>query len=179
MAYSEFLTTQKDCTPQVQREQLELIQKKAEQIRQLTDILLDGGRRTLERFEDAHLLVQQLAAEFEEALEDEYSVSTDLTECTSFSGTFDVQELRRIFDNLASNVKKYADPSKAVTLFICAKELSLIIRQQNYIRVENKPSESYQMGLNSIRRIAHNYGGRADVRQADDIFEITVTLSDI
>lgn len=179
LAYSELLLTRTDCTHQEQREHLALIRKKAEQIKDLTDILLDGGKRNPERFEDAQLLMEQLGAEFQEALEEEYSVTVDLSGCTAFSGTFDVQELRRISDNLITNVQKYADPGQPVTLSLSVEEDGLVIRQRNHISPRRKQIESHQMGLNSIRRIAHNYGGRAVVRQADGIFEITITLSEI
>jgi len=35
------------------------------------------------------------------------------------------------------------------------------------------------MGLNSIRRIAHNYGGTVEVTDEDGTFTINITLSDI
>lgn len=179
MAYSELMISKEDCTLQEQRDHLELIQKKAQQIKELTDILLDGGQRNPEHFEDARLLMAQLAEEFEETLEEEYTVSVDLTNCGSFSGTFDVQELRRIFDNLASNIRKYADPERSVRLIIRAEGGALTIYQENYKRVLQEQTESYQMGLNSIRRIAHNYGGHVEVQSTDDQFSITIWLSEI
>ena len=181
MAYSELLIGEADAD-QEQRSRLELIRKKAEQIKELTDILLDGGRRNVETFEDASLLMEQLAAEFQEVLEDEYCVSVELTGCGRFGGSFDVQELRRIFDNLISNIQKYADSEYPVLLNLAVTEGGLAVRQSNYILAEPRQEgkrESYQIGLNSIRRIAHNYGGRVDVIEDGEIFEITVTLSEI
>lgn len=179
VAYSEFLSDNKDCSPQERKEYLELIRKKAEQIKELTGILLDGGTRKLEKFEDARLLMVQLADEFEESLEEEYQVSVDITGCSAFAGNFDVQELRRIFDNLASNILKYADPERVVTLQISKEEQGVVIRQKNYILEREEKMVSYKLGLNSIRRIAQNYGGGVEIRQEDDIFDITITLSDI
>ena len=43
-----------------QKAYMQLIQKKAEQIRDLTAILLDGGKRNMERFEDGSLLAMAL-----------------------------------------------------------------------------------------------------------------------
>ncbi|MBE6893696.1 MAG: HAMP domain-containing histidine kinase [Ruminococcaceae bacterium] len=178
MAYSEFLASHDSCTEQEHRAYVELIQKKAQQIKELTDILLDGGKRNLEHFEDARLLIEQLAAEFEESLEEKFQVAADLSDCLAFGGSFDVQELRRIFDNLSSNVRKYADREKPVELHIRSEASELVIRQKNAKRIGTDRQESYQMGLNSIRRIAHNYGGQVEIRQEDDAFEITVTLSE-
>jgi len=179
LSYSAFLSSREDCTCEERTEYLTLIQKKAEQIKELTEVLLDGGRRSPEHFEDARLLMAQLAGEVEEALEDEFCLQVDLTACLPFSGTFDVWELRRIFDNMTSNIQKYADSAYPITLCIHTEDSSLVIRQENHIRTDNQRSESHHIGLNSIRRIAHNYKGRVDVQQDDGIFRIRITLSDI
>ena len=179
MSYTELLHTKESLTQEEQREYFALIIKKTAQIKELTDILLDGGRREVERFDDARLLFEQLACEFEEALEDTFQLSVTLPLNDAFSGGFDVGELQRIFDNLISNIKKYADPEKEVVLAIVKNESGLVIRQSNAIRQDKQPSESYKMGLNSIRRIAHNYGGTVGITESGERFAITVTLSDI
>ena len=177
MAYSEFMLGDSD-SPAQHREYAGLIQKKALQIKDLTDILLDGGKRSPEYFEDARLLMQQLADEFAESLENEFHVLTDLTGCSAFAGHFDVQELLRVFDNLVSNIRKYADRAQPVELSIAAKDHQLVIRQKNAKCSEAEPQESYRLGLNSIRRIAHNYAGQVEIQQDDSMFSITITLSE-
>lgn len=179
MSYTQLLETKKDMTPQEQKEYLALVSKKTAQIKQLTDILLDGGSREVEYFEDARLLFEQLAGEFEEMLEGDYKLSTILLPSSVFSGSFDTREMRRIFDNLISNIQKYADPTEAVELSVSKGDFGIVIRQKNSIRKNKQPSESYRMGINSIRRIAHNYGGRVDVSEDGHYFEIIITLSDI
>ena len=155
---------------------LDLIARKAEQIRQLTDILLEGGKREPVYFADARVLMEQLAEEFWEAL-DGFAVEVDLSGCPVFGGTFDVQELRRIFDNLSSNVQKYADPVQPVILRISMEENSLKIRQENAVRQVQTAVESYGMGLNSIRRIAQQYAGQVLLHQQPEYFSITVILN--
>ena len=156
-----------------------LIRKKAEQIRDLTAILLDGSKRNLEYFDDGKLLMEQIVEEFQEELEEEFAVSVDFSECPAFSGTFDVQELRRIFDNLSSNVRKYADPAQPVTLSVGLENGGLLIHQTNAVLPEKPQSESYQIGLNSIRRIAQHYGGSVAVEENGAAFSITIILSQI
>lgn len=179
MSYTELLSAKGSVSDREQREYLHLVSKKTEQIKELTDILLDGGKRNVEFFEDAKLLMEQLAAEFEEALEDDYILAIDLSECKAFSGSFDVQELRRVFDNLISNIQKYADPSSPVELQIKIGSYGIIMKQKNAVLKREKQTESYQMGIYSIKRIAQNYGGGAVAEQQEDVFCITVTLSDI
>lgn len=178
LSYSELLDANDHCSTEQRDEQIKLIRKKAEQIRDLTDILLDGGKRSPEKFEDARLLMEQLAAEFEETLEEEYAVRTDLKDCPAFGGSFDVQELRRVFDNLISNVQKYADTGKEVALSIRLEEQGIVISQSNAVRERTEKQESYQMGLNSIRRIAHSYGGRVEISEEQGWFKIQIILSE-
>ena len=96
------------------------MQRKGQQIKALTDRLLDSGSRDLETIEDGKLLMEQLAGEWEEILENTFPCIVDTKNCPAFYGSFDIQELRRIFDNLASNVEKYADREQPVELRIDA-----------------------------------------------------------
>ena len=179
LAYSDYLTTREEIPPAEQKNYLGLIWKKAEQIRDLTAILLDGSKRNLEYFDDGKLLMEQIAEEFQEELEEDFVVTVDFSDCPAFTGTFDVQELRRIFDNLSSNVRKYADPAKPVTLSVRLENGALLIHQTNAVLNEKPQSESYQIGLNSIRRIAQHYEGSVAVEENSMAFSITIILSQI
>ncbi len=176
LAYSDYLVSQQEVPVEVQKAHLEMIRKKAEQIRELTEILLDGSRRNPEHFDDGKLLMEQIAEEFQEELEEQFTLFVDFNGCPPFSGTFDVQELRRVFDNLSSNVRKYADPSKPVTLSVELKNGSLLIQQCNGILSQKSQSEGYRIGLNSIRRIAQSYGGNVSVEQSQGQFKISISL---
>ena len=178
MAYTELLSAKETCTPEEQREYLSLVQKKTAQIKNLTDILLEGGKRKAEHFEDARLLFAQLICEFEEVLEGEFELKTSFSDCPVFSGSFDVQDMRRIFDNLISNAQKYADPTRPVELAVKKSDGGLVIWQKNATRKLDHPAEGFRMGINSIRRIANSYGGSVNVEQNDTTFEITVILSE-
>lgn len=176
LAYSELLSQQ---TEGQQRNQLNTIRSKAEQIRDLTAVLLDGTRRNLEQFDDGNLLMEQISAEFEEELEDQYSVITDFENCPAFSARMDVQELRRIFDNLASNIRKYADPAHPVCLTVEYKNGMLQIQQSNTILPQNDQEESYGIGLNSIRRIVQGYGGSVNVEETEGQFRISIIFRNL
>jgi len=176
LAYTEFLNNHEKISPRDQRNYLQLIEKKAAQIRDLTSVLLEGGRRNPEYFADARLLMEQLAAELEESLEDRFRIELDFSGCTAFSGSFDVPELRRIFDNLSSNVQKYADPGQPVKLYFTIQKSTLLICQTNGIINPRPRSESFQIGLNSIRRIVQHYGGQVTVAQETDFFSIVIAL---
>lgn len=175
LAYSSYLSGE-ECPPQQQQAYLEMIQKKAEQIRDLTGVLLDGSHRNVEQFADARLLIQQLAAEFEEALEEQFTVESDFSGCPAFGGSFDVQELRRIFDNLSSNVRKYADPAQPIRLEFRTEGGVLQIQQGNTIRGDVSKTDSYGLGLHSIRRIVQHYGGQVSVTEEKGQFRIHLAI---
>ena len=179
MSYTELLGQKETLTVEEQQEYRCLVAQKTEQIKKLTDILLDGGHREPEFFEDARLLFEQLADEFESELEDRFQISSELSFVTAFSGNFDVGDLRRIFDNIISNIKKYAEPAEIVELVISKTDSGVAIRQMNSIIKNKKSTESYKMGLYSVRRIAQNYGGTVEVRDENEKYEILITLSNI
>lgn len=178
LSYSDMLTKASEIDVEEQKRYMALIQNKAVQIKELTDILLDGSKRNLEQFDDIRILMEQLVAEFEEMLEDEFQLETILN-CPAVCGSFDVQEMRRIFDNLASNIQKYADTAKMVKLFVQVEDGKLVIRQENFIGKADEHVQSYQIGIRSIQRIAQNYDGRVDVYKDDEKFGIVITFSKI
>ena len=179
LSYTELLADKKELSADEQKEYLALVRKKAGQIKDLTDILLDGGKREVEHFDDARLLFEQLAGEFEEVLEDNYNLIVDISDCPKFSGKFDVREMRRIFDNLISNVQKYAEPSQPVELSVVKNPNGITIKQKNTVKKNAERTDSYKMGLYSIKRIAQSYKGGAEVHLDDEKFEIIITLSEI
>ena len=177
LAYSELLSAD-EVAAQEQKAYHRLIHQKALQIRDLTDILLDGGEGNPEFFADARLLFAQLVEEFAETLEDRFAVHARLADGPSFSGTFDVAQLRRIFDNLSSNVSKYADAAQPVCLTVAVEGGALVIRQSNATAPRAVEGDSYKLGISSIRRIAQRHAGRVDVTRDGERFGITVILSE-
>ena len=176
LAWSELLARQAEGE---QKAQLAMIRTKAEQVRDLTAVLLDGTRRNPEHFDDGKLLMEQIVSEFEEELEDRFPLCIDFDRCAPFSARLDVQELRRIFDNLSSNIRKYADPARPVTLAVETENGCLIIRQTNAILPRTEQPESYGIGLNSIRRIAQGYGGSVGVEEAEGQFQISIIFRNL
>ena len=174
--YSEYMQNKDTISEEEIRLYAELIEQKARQLKEMTDRLLDGGR-TLEKIEDGRFLMEQLAAEWEMMLEDNFTCVVDMEECPAFSGEFDIQELRRVFDNLASNIKKYADSEKLVSLKLYKEDHYLVIEQQNSVREDIGVVESNGIGLESVRSIAKQYGGSLNVEQSSEFFRITLQIS--
>lgn len=176
MSYSEYILSS-DLSKSEIDPYLELIRKKSEQIKTLASRMLDGDLREVEHFDNAKMLFLQLAEGFEEMLDEGIKLKSDI-DLPDFSGDFDVRELQRIFDNLASNINKYADRDDPVSFEMKLENGILILKQKNAVKTTDSTAESYGIGIVSIRRTAKLYGGTAEVENKGDFFSITVKLTD-
>lgn len=178
LSYTQLLQNRDSLSETEMRDYIRLMQTKTEQIRELTDRLLGRETQNPEPVEHIRLLMEQLAAEWEESLEERFLCRTDLSGLSDFSGMADIYAFRRIFDNLASNTEKYADPQRPVELLITGKENHLTITQKNGIRKRQETApESSGIGLNSIRRIAADYGGTLNIQKSRQDFTAEISLS--
>lgn len=177
LSYTELLEKRQTVSEEELRGYMALVRAKTVQVRELMDQLLDGRRGTWEKVEDMTFLMRQFAAEWEEILEERFRCRIDLSACSMGAGMADLTSLRRIMDNLISNVEKYADPEKAVTLALESREDTLVIFQQNAVRTEPSPqAESRRIGLASIRETAQAWSGEVDAKEADGMFCVEITL---
>ena len=179
LSYSEYLSEKEELSKQEMTEYIALMQQKAEQIKKLTNRLLDAKNRQPETIEHGKLLIEQLVDEWEASLEDTFQCEVNLEECPEFSGEFDIQELQRIFDNLASNIQKYADAGQRIYLNISEEDGRLLIEQGNMCRQNVESVESYKIGIESIRKIAEDYGGNVEITHTETTFVITILLMEI
>ncbi len=178
LSYTEYMQGRDDLTKEELDEFLELTRRKAEQIRALTEQLLDGGSRLTE-IEDGRLLMAQLAEEWAESLEEDFDCEVNLSGCPAFRRQLDVEELRRIFDNLASNVEKYADPAAPVNLEITTEKDRIAIKQSNGKADGERDVESRKIGLSSIESIAKHYGGSLRTWETEARFTVHIILFEV
>lgn len=158
-------------------EYIRLVGGRAAFIKELTDQLLDVKPRRLERIGNGRLLMEQLAFEWEACLEEEFSCGISLEDCGDFAWTADISELRRIFDNLLSNVLRYGDRGAPAKLKIQTGEGELRIIQENGIgETEGREQDSRGLGLEGIRRIAGLYQGNIAASRMDGRFRVEIVL---
>ena len=148
-------------------------QNKAMELKDLTDELfryfLVFGRAELEmemeRFE-AGLLLEQLLAEAAFELEEQGFRVQNIGLKADCAIEADPQYLKRVMDNLVSNIKKYADKTAPV-LFLCQLEdgeLSVCV--SNTIARNVSRAESTRIGLRTCIKILEHMGG-SFVTQSD------------
>lgn len=179
LSYSEYINSKESLTKDEIKDYTSLIQKKALQIKTLSDQLLEGKNRSTEYFENGKFLFEQLVEEWAITLEDIFKCEIDFSNCHPFSGNFNVPELQRIFDNLASNIKKYADPEDYVTLKIYTIGKQLFIEQKNICKNNKNSVESNKIGLENIKKICMHYNGELHYNLEDNKFSVRIIFSNL
>lgn len=183
MGYLDILGENENLTPSQQQEYLSVCRQKAEKLRTLTNELfsyfLVFGKPEptlhLEPLDAGTLLEQMLGEQTADLLERNYQVQTEsLTESRPIQ--VDVQHLRRVFDNLFSNVLKYAEQDKPVTVSSSwiGEELHVCI--SNYVRASAGRVESTKIGLQTCEKLLTSMGGRFLRRQEAGRFTAEVIL---
>lgn len=176
LSYSELLASKKDRTPEEMDAYIDLTLRKGQQMKELMERLLENNVRHAEYFENGQLLLQQVVDDWESVLSESFSVEIDWSECSNFTGYFDIQEVFRVFDNLLSNIKKYADAQRPVILRLSVQNNQLKLEQSNHILQEHPETESHHLGLATISHIIAQYGGTVDWQCAEKQFRITIKI---
>ena len=151
---------------QTLRQYLHTSREKALQLKAMTDELfqyfLVFGREKLplqlERYR-AEILLEQILGEHCAQLQmNGFRVKTILPPCGELC--VDVKYLRRVFDNLFSNIEKYAERSKPVAVLVEPRENQLHICICNTISSQPSRTASTKIGLKSARAIMEQMQGK-------------------
>lgn len=178
MLYTELLRQHKYDSPEKQAEYLEKIDRKAHQMKQLSDRLFEYSLITgaTEVELEAPLLFQQ-------AFYDLLSETTSYLEQKGFSVQLELDwqpryvsvnqdYISRIFDNLTSNLLKYADAGQTIQVKTLYQSGFSGFSFQNAILREEKREESTKIGLQNIKRMMEKMGGSCVTEQTAMTFEL-------
>lgn len=152
--------------------------EKSIQLKDLSDKLfqyfLVFGKETIlmkEETFDARILLEQLISEHVFGLSSQgFDVRTGFME-QSCQITADIQYLKRLFDNLFSNVRKYAAVTGPVLVQGDCDGSHLIISISNDIRKDRTFMESTGIGLKTCRKITEQMNGTFETRKNQTRFE--------
>lgn len=157
--------------------------QKALQLKDLSDKMfqyfLVFGKDSIEMSEETYnvgILLQQIFGEQLFYLQNtNFNVITDFTkrEC---SLTADIHYLKRLFDNLFSNVKKYAADGGDVLIKTRVAGSELLICIGNDIRTDDLLVESTNIGLKTCQKIVEQMKGRFSTSRKDSYFEVRIVL---
>lgn len=173
LGYADLLANGQVEDPKLQKKYLACCRDKAYQLKELTDELFGyfvvfGSptlKTSLEELDLSILLEQLLEEAVFRLRSEEFCVEySSVPECGSCLAKVDVQLLKRLFDNLFSNIGKYADPACPVCVTVCLKETaentckSMCVTLQNTVLVRRSRTESNRIGLRTCEKIARELG---------------------
>lgn len=125
-------------------------------------------------------LISQLLSEMVYLLEDKgFKVSCFNDIAIPYILSVDVTHFHRIFDNLSSNVLKYADPQYYVDITACLDKGKLVITQHNKIKEEKKKRESFSIGIRTCEDILKRHSGKLLIEKTETDFTATVSVKAI
>lgn len=85
--------------------------------------------------------------------------------------------LKRIFNNLFSNILKYGDKKIPVEITGTLKHRQLMLTISNGIKQELSHTASSNIGLRNVRKMLELLGNEMTVKQTNEIFQVKMALS--
>ncbi len=182
MGYLEIVSDE-SLTPDERRAYLQICKNNAQRLKSLTDELfgffLVFGKPTpdqvTEEFDAVTLLDQVLLEHVMDLTQRGFQVETSVGEIRGKLWV-DLGHFRRIFDNLFSNVRKYADPACPVTISQRTDRGELIVTISNHINKSQNRPESNRIGLQTCHKLVQAMGGEFSQHRTKETFSVEVLL---
>ena len=183
IGYLDLLEMSQDRLPEDLRSYVLASRDKAYQLKDLTGemfryflVFSRGEQETHPEPYDAQILCAQLLGECAAELRSrgfEVNLLPLTTPCTV---TTDVQMLKRVTDNLLSNMEKYADPAARLTILAECENGRLHVCFANRARHELARVESNHIGLRTCEAILQLLGGQFFTHRVGDDFSAEFIL---
>lgn len=157
--------------------------EKAYQIKHLSDKLFEyftvfnteDNDLEFERFDGIPLMDQLIDEQL--LLLENNGFHFELTPCsTPFHMDVHLISIRRVFDNLFSNIIKYADKLKPVYIHYDVKDGLLVIHIENHKKKEGHEVSSTGIGMKTCKKIIEKHNGQIAVTSNKEIYSVHITL---
>lgn len=183
LLYTEILRGHKYDTPEQEADYLNKIDAKARQIKQLSDNLFEYALVTRDT-----VAVLDPPAHFSEIFEEPLTELVETLQQRGFAcalelGEEDVllsvnsQYVRRILDNITSNLLKYADPQSVVTVRFVQEDGTAGLCFENRVLPIPPAAESTKVGLTSIGTMMEKMHGVCRIEQPEGLFRMTLLFN--
>ena len=180
LLYTEILRGHKYDTPEQEADYLNKIDAKARQIKQLSDNLFEYALVTRDT-----VAVLDPPAHFSEIFEGPLAELVETLQQRGFAcalelGEEDVllsvngQYVRRILDNITSNLLKYADPQSVVMVHFVQENGMAGLCFENRVLPIPPAAESTKVGLTSIGTMMEKMHGVCRIEQPEGLFRMTL-----
>lgn len=183
LGYMDLVIDGRGRTPEEKERFLRSAHAKAYQIKEMSDALFDyfyvySQPQEGDAFETApaaELMAQVLG---EKALELESHGFKVVQQLSDFPGYLKVHYplLIRAFDNLFSNIQKYADSTQPVTITCRREGKQMAINLDNAVDPGLKARESTKIGLTTCQKAFDYHGGSFQVEESRKSFTVSVKL---
>lgn len=182
MGYLEIVSDE-SLSPEERSAYLQVCKNNAKRLKSLTDELfgffLVFGNPTPDQqpedFDAVTLLDQVLMEHAMDLGQRGFTVETSTDEIQGILRV-DLSHFRRIFDNLFSNVRKYADPTQPVTITQRIDRDELIVTISNHINQNQTRVESNRIGLQTCHKLVAAMGGEFNQSRTKETFSVEVLL---
>ena len=182
--YLDILTYGKYRTQEERDAFLRMASEKAEQLKVLTDQMFAGAQVNApqaplepepEVVDGAALLGQLLAEQCADLCREGFDVQPPVFE-RDFRLYLRTADTVRIFDNLFSNLRKYADPSSAIRILLEDGPETVTLRLTNRVRALPDRADSHGVGVPTMRELMERDGGALEVSQSGETYTSSLTF---
>lgn len=178
MLYLEILRSHRYTTEEELQDYLDKINAKAHHIKQLSDHLFEYSLTEMPKETTEPQQMRDAFLDVTDHFIDDLSAHgfSVVSELSWISCYVEVSEefLRRIFENIASNIIKYADPAAEILISTIETAKSCGFSVMNTCAVSSCQMESNGVGIESIRTMMRRMNGSCMVEQTETAFEITL-----
>lgn len=183
VGYLDIIEYKKYKTDENLRQYIHNSREKAYQIKYLSDKLFEyftvfntnEDDLELESF-DGNELLEQLVGEQIFILEDN-GFNFQIDSCnTTFCIEVNLISIRRVFDNIFSNITKYADKTVPIKVTYYIQNQLVTIYVENKINNNLKAVNSTGIGLKTCKKIIERHNGKITVEKQKNIFFVQISL---
>lgn len=127
---------------------------------------------------DAKELFQQMVGEYIILLEEKGITFHRKTDAASLKIAVDVSYLKRLFDNIFTNIRKYSDYGKPVDVIYEVSEHTVKLVISNYIRKDRNGAESTRIGIKTCEKIAQEMNISFSVKEERRSYTVTLIFTE-
>lgn len=167
-------------------EYIRISSEKAEQLRMLSDKMFryfyvyskaDDDLK-METFPAADFLNQMLGEYVVLLGENGYEFNINISDKPA-EICVDVQGMKRVIDNVFTNIRKYSDKSRPIDIRVQVAKKSVQICFRNYVSMDGERAESTHIGTLTCKKMAEEMNGSFTAGQKGRIYEAQLTLPNV
>ena len=186
IGYLDIIESEKYQSKDEEKRYIEACRDKAFQLKDLSDKLFQyflvfgskGAEKNTEVY-DASILLQQIISEHSaELINYGFNIDLDYQIPEEVEIEADISGIRRLFDNIFSNITKYADKSSSIRISagLDSDERNIKVSMINSVLTESRRVESNKIGLKTCDKICSDMGGSFSYHDEGQLFSVNLSI---